>query len=139
MSDLYNVLVIVSYGNSPKDVSALLDGLQSLAKAVQHGQIPRKILAAQKSIPGLPPAPEMALTPRKAAQSHWDRIRLGESVGRISAEVVTCYPPGIPILYPGEVISQDVVDYLSIIRRLAFGISGPEDRTLTTLRVVNEM
>lgn len=139
MSDLYNVLVIVSYGNSPKDVSALLEGLQSLAKAVEHGQIPRKLLAAQKSIPGLPPAPKMALTPRKAAQSHWGRILLGESVGRISAEVVTCYPPGIPILYPGEVISQDVVDYLSIIRCLAFGISGPEDRTLTTLRVVNEM
>jgi lysine decarboxylase len=80
----------------------------------------------------------MALIPRKAVQSPWERTLLDDSVDRISAEVVTCYPPGIPILYPGEVISQETVEYLHVIRRLAFGISGPEDRTLTTLRVVKE-
>ncbi len=139
MSDLYNILVIVSYGNSPEDVSALVEGLASLTKAVDSGKLPKRLLAAQKSIPVLPSVPTMAMTPRNASQSNWDRVLLSEAAGRISAEVVTCYPPGIPILYPGEVISQDTIDYLIIIRRLAFGISGPEDRTLTTLRVVKEM
>lgn len=139
MSDLYNILVIVSFGNTTEDISALLEGLRSLRLAVQTGQIPMRLLEAQKSIPNLPPIPEMALAPRKAVQGNWARVPLNESLGHVSAEVVTCYPPGIPILFPGEVITQETVDYLSIIRRLAFGISGPEDRTLTTLRVVESM
>ena len=116
-----------------------MEGLASLTEAVDSGKLPKRLLAAQKSIPVLPSVPTMAMTPRNASQSNWDRVLLSEAADRISAEVVTCYPPGIPILYPGEVISQDTIDYLIIIRRLAFGISGPEDRTLTTLRVVKEM
>ena len=139
MSDLYNVLVIVSFGNSLKDIYTLIEALKSLCHAAETRQLPKKLAAAQQSIPGLPPVPEMAMTPRKAVQAHWNRVPLGESLGRISAEVVTCYPPGIPILYPGEIISQETIEYLDVIRRLAFGISGPEDRTLTTLRVVNQM
>lgn len=139
MSDLYNVLVIVSFGNSPQDIALLLDGLKSLVDAVHHGELPKDLLAAQKSIPALPPIPEMALSPRRAVESPWERVRLEEAGGRISSEVVTVYPPGIPILYPGEVITRETVAYLNIIKKLAFGISGPEDRTLTTLRVVKEM
>lgn len=139
MSDLYNILVIVSFGNTEADIRALLEGLRSLRRAVEAGELPRDLQAAQQSIPDLPPIPEMALSPRQAVQSKWERVPLEQSKGRISAEVVTCYPPGIPILYPGEVISQETIDYLRIISRLAFGISGPEDKTLTTLRVVRDV
>lgn len=138
MSDLYNVLVIVSYGNTPQEISLLVDALRDLVEAVADGSLPKRLLSCQTSIPSLPHIPKMALIPRKAVQSPWERTLLDDSVDRISAEVVTCYPPGIPILYPGEVISQETVEYLHVIRRLAFGISGPEDRTLTTLRVVKE-
>ncbi len=138
MSDLYNILVIVSFGNSRDDVSALLAGLRSLRSAVKTGQIPQKLLATQGTVPGLPPIPHMALTPRKAVQARWVRVPLHRSLGHISAEVVTCYPPGIPILYPGEAISKEVLEYLKVMKRLAFGISGPEDRTLASLRVVDD-
>lgn len=139
MSDLYNVLVIVSFGNTPRDIYALIEALKSLVRDVETGKLPKKLLGAQKTIPILPPVPKMAMTPRKAVQANWNRAPLGKSIGRISAEVVTCYPPGIPILYPGEIISQETIEYLDVIKRLAFGISGPEDRTLTTLRVVKQM
>ncbi len=138
MSDLYNVLVIVSYANTSEDVSLLVRALRDLVQAVANGSLPKNLLACQKSIPSLPGIPKMALVPRAAVQRPWERALLDSSVGRISAEVVTCYPPGIPILYPGEVISQETVEYLHVIRHLAFGISGPEDRTLTTLRVVKD-
>jgi lysine decarboxylase len=139
MSDLYNILVIVSFGNTEQDIQALLDGLRSLKRAVKTGHIPKKLLLTQETIPHLPPIPEMALTPRKAVQAKSRRVPLGESLGRVSAEVVTCYPPGIPILFPGEVISRETVEYLNVVKQLAFGISGPENKTLTTLRVVEEV
>lgn len=139
MSDLYNVLVIVSYGNTANDVDKLLAGLRSLVDAVERGEVTPELMAAQKSIPDLPPFPEMALTPRKAVTGRWERVSLAEARDRVSAEVVTCYPPGIPIVYPGEVITEETVAYLSVVRELAFGVSGPEDRTLKTLRVVRNV
>ncbi|HHX09831.1 MAG TPA: aminotransferase class I/II-fold pyridoxal phosphate-dependent enzyme [Firmicutes bacterium] len=139
MSDLYNILIIVSFGNTGEDIRALLEGLRSLRHAVETGEIPETLQAAQQSVPNLPPVPEMALNPRKAIQGKCARLPLEQSVRRVSAEVVTCYPPGIPVLYPGEVISHETVDYLQMIRKLAFGISGPEDKTLSTLRVVEDV
>lgn len=136
LSDLYNILVIVSFGNTSDEISKLLDGLKALTAAVASGEVPKKLLSAQKDIPDMPGVPELALLPRKAVEKPWERVLLEESVGRVSAEVVTCYPPGIPLLFPGEVISKDTVSYMEIVKRLAFGISGPEDRTLRTLRVV---
>lgn len=138
MSDLYNILVIVSFGNSPRDISALLEGLRSLVDAVRRGDIPKDLAASQKRIPALPPVPEMALVPRKAVESSWESVPLDSAIGRVSAEVVTCYPPGIPILYPGEIITRETVEYLNVMRKLAFGISGPQDRSLNRLRVVKE-
>lgn len=139
LSDLYNILCIVSYGNTPRDIWMLLEGLKSLVDAVARGELKKELMNAQTIIPELPPIPKMAMVPRKAVESPWERVHLKEALGRVSAEVVTCYPPGIPILYPGEVISYETIGYLDVIKRLAFGISGPEDRTLTTLRVVKEM
>jgi arginine/lysine/ornithine decarboxylase len=136
LSDLYNLLALVSYGNTPSEVSKMLDGLKSLVAAVGKGEIAKDLLAAQRSIPDLPPIPEMALLPARAVESPYERVPLEESLDRVSAEVVTCYPPGIPILYPGEVIGKETAAYLQVVRDLAFGISGPEDRTLHTLRVV---
>lgn len=139
MSDLYNVLVIISYGNTTNDVEKLLFGLKSLTEAAERGELAPDLLAAQKSIPELPPFPEMALTPRKAVTCAWERVGLAQTQDRVSAEVVTCYPPGIPIVYPGEVITGETIAYLKVVKELAFGISGPEDRTLETLRVVKDV
>jgi arginine decarboxylase len=138
MSDLYNLLVIVSWGNTTEDVAKLLRGLEELTKAVEQGEVSRDLTSTQGSIPDLPPIPEMALTPRKAVESPWATVPLREARGRISAEVVTCYPPGIPILYPGEVITSDAIAYLGVVKKLAFGISGPSDPTLETIRVVED-
>ncbi|HHX28884.1 MAG: aminotransferase class I/II-fold pyridoxal phosphate-dependent enzyme [Bacillota bacterium] len=138
MSDLYNVLVIVSWGNTTADVEKLLAGLRDLTGAVERGEVPKDLSSSQRPIPDLPPIPEMALTPRKAAESPWEKAPLHDTRGRISAEVVTCYPPGIPILFPGEIITEDTIAYLDIVKELAFGISGPSDTTLETIRVVKD-
>lgn len=138
MSDLYNVLVIVSWGNTAADVEKLLGGLRSLTEAVERNEISKDLSSSRKTIPDLPPIPEMALSPRKAVESPWETARLRDAKGRVSAEVVTCYPPGIPILYPGEILTDDTIAYLEVMRELAFGISGPRDTSLETIRVVKD-
>ena len=138
MSDLYNVLVIVSWGNTAADVEKLLGGLRSLTEAVERNEISKDLSSSRNTIPDLPPIPEMALSPRKAVESPWETARLRDAKGRVSAEVVTCYPPGIPILYPGEILTDDTIAYLEVMRELAFGISGPRDTSLETIRVVKD-
>lgn len=138
MSDLYNILVIVSFGNTPCDVARLVEALRDLVSCIHRGDIAKDLLNSQAGIPDLPPAPSMAMTPRQAMESVWEKVPVAGALNRVSAEVVTCYPPGIPILFPGEIINQDTLSYLEVVKRLAFGISGPEDTTLATLRVVKE-
>ncbi len=136
MSDLYNVLVIVSFGNTPQEIEKLLEALKDLVSAVKEDRLEKRLRHVPKSLPQIPKPPKMHLTPKMASQSEWKRVNLAYAKGQISAEVVTCYPPGIPILYPGETITQETVTYLRMVKDLALGISGPEDRTLNTLRVV---
>ncbi len=136
MSDLYNILVIVSFGNSPQEIEKLLGALKDLVSAVRENLLEKHLEHVPKSLPQIPAPPMMRLTPKMATQSQWKRVNLAHAQGQISAEVVTCYPPGIPILYPGETITKETVAYLNMVKDLALGISGPEDRTLNTLRVV---
>jgi arginine/lysine/ornithine decarboxylase len=59
------------------------------------------------------------------------------TAGRVSAEMVAPYPPGIPIVAPGEEISDEIAAYLSEAAARAMHVHGPEDLTLKTLRVVS--
>ncbi|MBV8429533.1 MAG: hypothetical protein JO244_00095 [Solirubrobacterales bacterium] len=59
----------------------------------------------------------------------------GNGVGRIAAEQVTPYPPGIPAIVPGERINQAVIDYLRSGREAGMVLPDPADPSLDTLRV----
>ncbi len=63
-------------------------------------------------------------------------LPLAECAGQVSAEMVTPYPPGIPVLGPGEEISAEIVAYLREAGAAGLKVHGPEDRTLRSLRVV---
>ena len=63
-------------------------------------------------------------------------LPLAECAGHVSAEMVTPYPPGIPVLGPGEAISDEIVAYLQEGAQAGLKVHGPEDRALQSLRVV---
>jgi len=70
----------------------------------------------------------MSITPREAFFKKYRDMKLEESAGEISSEIVTVYPPGIPILIPGEVITPEIRDYLIQISKLGATIDGlPND------------
>ena len=76
------------------------------------------------------------MSPRDAFFSPSRAIPLNQTSGQISTELVIPYPPGIPVLAPGEVITEEKLDYLT--EGIAHGmyISGSADPQLRTIRVV---
>ncbi|MGE0777113.1 aminotransferase class I/II-fold pyridoxal phosphate-dependent enzyme [Mycolicibacterium sp.] len=80
--------------------------------------------------------PLTAIPPRAAFFARHDTVALRDAVGRVSAELVAPYPPGIPILAPGEEVTDAVLDALSNARAAGVRIAYAADPTLATLRVV---
>lgn len=130
MSDLANAVALVTPGHTPEELERLVGALASLPRRGRPARLP----AAED----LPPLPEQARTPREAFWAPGVSVPLDESPGRICAELLTPYPPGIPLLAPGEVVTREHVEYLR--RALAAGVplEGPADPSLRTMRVVAE-
>jgi lysine decarboxylase len=75
------------------------------------------------------------LTPREAFFAPHETVELDVSSGRLSSEIVTVYPPGIPILVPGEVVTGEVTDYLDSVSRMGGIVDGlAEDGTIGVVR-----
>jgi arginine decarboxylase len=86
----------------------------------------------------LPAVPPMRMRPRDAFLADTEFVKLRESKGRICAETITPYPPGIPVIAPGEELTADIIDYLRLEMKAGVRIQGPYDDKLRTIRVVKE-
>jgi arginine decarboxylase len=82
--------------------------------------------------------PALRMNPREAFLADTEMLRFKASPGRICAEVITPYPPGIPVISPGEEITQEIVDYLELEKKAGVRMQGPFDTELRTIRVVKE-
>jgi arginine decarboxylase len=135
MATLTNVLAIVTFANPLSDLERLVNAMRSISEEVHTSGIPQKVRALLHTL-DLPEMPKAAMTPREAFYSKTEKIPFQESVGRICTEIVSPYPPGIPILVPGEQITRELVDYLQQVYRYGGFINGPEDIRLHTIKVV---
>jgi len=86
----------------------------------------------------VPEIPHLSLSPRDAFYGETEIVPLAESAGRIIAEFIYVYPPGIPILLPGEVISQENIDYILEHLEVGLPVKGPEDRSVRQIKVIVE-
>lgn len=133
MSDLYNILCIITAGDTKKDADVFIQALRRLAQE-------RKEQAAKVSTQVLlPNIPALAVTPRDAFYAETELVDFDESEGRIIAEFIMVYPPGIPIFIPGEVITADNLIYIKKNREAGLPVQGPEDFDFKKLRVIKEM
>ncbi|MEN9215852.1 MAG: beta-eliminating lyase-related protein [Gloeomargarita sp. HHBFW_bins_162] len=114
--DYGDLTFILSPGHTPTDMQILLDALRAISHEIQ----PQRLL----SIPPLPPITQQMLSPREAFFAPQCHVSWSEAVGRISAGTVSVYPPGIPLLIPGEYITPEIVDYLTFIQQMGGGITG---------------
>jgi arginine/lysine/ornithine decarboxylase len=81
---------------------------------------------------------ENVMLPRDAFFGRVEQVPLEQAAGRIAAEMVSPYPPGVPVLAPGERITQEVLDYLTSGVAAGMLIPDAADPELTSLRVVAE-
>ncbi|MEA2403233.1 MAG: arginine decarboxylase [Thermoleophilaceae bacterium] len=85
-----------------------------------------------------PPWGELAMTPREAFLGRQDVVPVREAVGRVAAESLAAYPPGIPNVLPGERLTAETLDYIQQAIDHGGSLRGASDRALRTLRVVAE-
>jgi arginine decarboxylase len=118
MADPFHVLVIVSIGDRSEDVSRLVSALGEIAKG--------KRAAAKFNWEMVKPpvGTPQGLPPREAFFAAHELVPLETSAGRLSSEIVTVYPPGIPMLVPGEVVTEDVVNYLQRVSDMGGTVDG---------------
>ncbi|XRG79589.1 aminotransferase class I/II-fold pyridoxal phosphate-dependent enzyme [Rossellomorea sp. GAMAL-10_SWC] len=130
MSDLYNVLCILTPGDSEEDIQQLIHALEVL---VTEFDISERNTNLNVEIPTIP---NLAVSPRDAFYSATESVPLEDSVGRIIAEFVMVYPPGIPIFLPGEEITLENLVYIKKNIEAGLPVQGPEDEELLTLKVL---
>jgi arginine decarboxylase len=136
MADWFNVVYVLSPHDDLEATKRLLAGLRSVAAAPKSGaRTPRLAGGAEEAHMLQPPIPPLAMTPRNAALAEQTVVDLSAATGRTCAEMVMFYPPGIPLLMPGEVVSHETLD---VCRRLLVAGANPyaSDPTFKTIRVV---
>lgn len=128
--DVSNVLAIISVGDRALEVERLLAALQDIKERFASPMTSQPI---QEFI-----QPHVKMSPKQAYSAPSEMIDFNQSLGRISAEMIMAYPPGIPILSYGEVITQDILNYIVFGRRNDQFLMGSHDPQLNTLKVVKE-
>jgi arginine/lysine/ornithine decarboxylase len=130
--DYFYVVCVLGLGTSERDLRRLTDAVEKIASSAPRTTAPAPLTWKE----ALPPLPPMAVTPREAHFAARARIPWSEARGRISAELVAPYPPGIPTVCPGEIITDDIWEYLDILRAAGRHIQGPSDATLSTINIL---
>ena len=125
--DLGNLLAYVSIGDRKQEIERLVGALAEVKRRFQKKGTWMQYLS-----------PHVVVTPRDAFYALKESLPIAETKGRVCSEFVMCYPPGIPILAPGEEITEDILKYIEYAREKGCSLTGSEDPDVQRLNVVNE-
>lgn len=134
LCDMFNILFLITLGDSKHEIDVLLDALRQLA--VQLKQTPNFIAMAEATAQPMPCLPEQVLVPREALFRSKTAVPFRQAAGKVCAEIVAFYPPGIPLICPGEKITLEMIDYCLALKQAGMNVSGPEDYLLNRILVV---
>lgn len=127
--DLGNLLAYLSIGDRKQEVERLVSALAEIRR--RFGKADRNGLMRQEYL-----EPEVAVSPQDAFYAGKESLPIDQTEGRICSEFVMCYPPGIPILAPGERITPEILAYIAYAKEKGCSMTGPEDPDITRLNVV---
>lgn len=124
---------ILTFGNTEQDIWQLVDGVKRLGDRQPTFPYQQQSHVYQpKALHNLP-----ELTPRQAFYTDTKTVPITESIGKICAELICPYPPGIPLLMPGEKITLAIIQQLQLILELNGTITGAADPELKQLTIVD--
>jgi arginine/lysine/ornithine decarboxylase len=126
--DIGNILAIISVGDRHQDIERLIAALAEIKRIYQKNPTG---LYDHEYI-----EPKVELTPQAAFYAPKVSLPLDRTEGCVCGEFVMCYPPGIPILAPGEKITKDILDYIRFAKDKGCLITGPLDVDIEYLSVV---
>lgn len=126
--DIGNILAYLSIGDRPQDLERLVS---ALAEIYRRYQTDGSSLLSQEYID-----PEVVISPQEAFYAKKKSVPLEASVGCVCSEFVMCYPPGIPILAPGERITKEILDYIQYAKLKGCSMTGPEDPEILNINVL---
>lgn len=129
LGDIGNILAIISVGDSELEVERLLSALYEIKRL--HAKDPVGLFDHEYI------SPLVELPPQEAFYAQRHPVALRESDGCICGEFVMCYPPGIPILAPGERITKEIIDYIIYAKEKGCKMTGTEDGKMEYLQCVN--
>lgn len=126
-----HLLFILSIGDSRAEAEALITALRGLAARFQDA--PAATIDVNYRYPDLPIG---VISPREALFAEKTTADFDHAAGLVCAEVITFYPPGIPVICPGERISKAVIAYCRAMVSIGLKVVGPDDCRLKTIKVV---
>ncbi|MBQ7506798.1 MAG: aminotransferase class I/II-fold pyridoxal phosphate-dependent enzyme [Lachnospiraceae bacterium] len=126
--DLGNILAYISIGDRIQEVERLVSALGEIERNFRKSKAG---MLSQEYIP-----PDVVVSPQEAFYAKKESLPRRETLHRISSEFVMCYPPGIPILAPGERITQEILDYIAYAKEKGCSLTGPEDEDIDNLNVL---
>ena len=120
--DFGNVLAYLSIGDRKRDVERLVSALSEISRRFGKEKVD---LLEQEYIP-----PLVAVSPQDAFYAPKEALPLEHCVGRICSEFVMCYPPGIPLLAPGEQVTQAIVEHIVYAKEKGCTLTGPDRKSV---------
>ena len=128
--DIGNVLAIISVGDKDLAIERLISALSEIKRRYtkdQSGMLDHEYIN-----------PLVEMTPQEAFYSSKRSVEMEKSVDEIASEFVMCYPPGIPILAPGEKITQEILDYIAYAKEKGCFLTGTEDVAIERINIVEK-
>ncbi|WP_458116006.1 aminotransferase class I/II-fold pyridoxal phosphate-dependent enzyme [Arthrobacter sp. D2-10] len=133
-NDHRRIEAVISVADDKDTADRLLAGLRALSTAAADLPRPSAVVIPSEADLYL----ETVMLPRDAFFGPVENVPVEEAAGRIAAEMATPYPPGVPLLLPGERINQAAIDYLRSGVEAGMVLPDPSDPSLKTIRVVRE-
>lgn len=129
LGDVANILAIISVGDTRYNIERLVSALSEIKRIHEKD---KKDIFDHEYID-----PIVKVKPKEAFYADKKKVLLRESEGLISGEFVMCYPPGIPILAPGELITKETMDYIEYSKKKGSLVTGPEDMEIEYINVLD--
>ncbi|MGN1481116.1 aminotransferase class I/II-fold pyridoxal phosphate-dependent enzyme [Porcipelethomonas sp.] len=128
--DIGNILAIISAGDRALEIERLISSLSEIKRLYskdKSGMFDHEYIN-----------PEVITAPQKAFYSRKRSVPINESSGHVCGEFVMCYPPGIPILAPGEKITDEIINYINYAKEKGCFMTGTQDIKIENINIVEE-
>lgn len=143
LSNYYGVLLICTIGNEKDDFDQFLCAIKSIVEDLS-GDKNNDLDKSEDNVTKLMKLnypdliPQKIISPREAFYSDKKAVLLKESIGKISGEYIIPYPPGISLTSPGEIITQEVIDYILACKQYGMHVSGLKDSSLEIIEIIEK-